>query len=620
MPKTTKQLALAHEHLRQGNLARARSLYGRLVDRDPQNAEAWHWLGIVSARGGDLAAAALFVGRAIQISGPIPALCASLGRILARLDQPQQASACFRQALAGNPLNPVFALELGLTLSASDQPEDALLALQHATELDVSNPEAWFHLGCMYHRTSDFERAGQSYQRSLALNSSRAEAWFNLGVVRMVGEHNEEALASFRRCVELDSGHAEAYNNLGLLEQETGNLDVAIECFRRALRLRSGEYYAAEYNLARGLAMQESLESAREVYEKVVSTRPEHVDARLGLANTLVGLGLPEQALPHLRSAVETSPNSVPANLNLGVTLLKLGQWKEGWPFYGWRQRRSETSARHSDHPVWNGSPLEGKRILLHSEQGFGDTIQFARYLPMVRDRGGVPILECQPSLVGLMWTLDGVEEVVADGDPLPRFDCHAPLMALPEIFESTTGNVPAGVPCLLGDSVAVETWGARLRSEVDPACLRVGLTWAGNPHNKYERYRAVPVELFATLAELEGIEWFSLQKNAAMRPALRLHPMIERCSNFADNAAAMMNLDLVISVDTAIAHLAGALARPVWTLLPFAADWRWLTERSDTPWYPTMRLFRQRQRGDWSPVIESIRSELQEISSVRRR
>lgn len=620
MANTARELVLAQEHLRKGNLPRARSLYRRVVGRDPANAEAWHWLGLVSAQTGDLAAAATCLGRAIQISGPAPAFCTSLGRILVGLDRHREASACFRQALAANPLNPNLALELGVALVASGQFTDAILALEHASELDGANPETWFHLGYAHYRNGDLKRAGESYQRSLSLNPSNAETWFSLGVIHMVAQSTGEALALFRRCVQLDSLHAEAYNNLGLLEQELGHLDDAVNCFRSALRLRNGDYYAAGYNLARALANQENLEPAREAYLETVSIRPEHVDARLGLANTLVGLGHPDQALPHLRAAVELSPGSVPANLNLGIALLQLGRWKEGWPFYGWRYRRSSACERAFDRPRWDGAPLEGRRILLHSEQGFGDTIQFARYVPMVHDRGGVPILECQPPLAGLMWTLDGVEEVVAHGDPLPPFDCHAPLMSLPEIFESTPGTVPADIPCLLGDSVDVEVWAKRLLGQLDPHQLRVGLTWAGNPHNPYERLRSAPLEMFERLARLEGVAWFNLQKNAGAQPALKLYPMIEDCSNFADNAAAMMNLDLVVSVDTAIAHLAGALARPVWTLLPYAADWRWLKDRSDTPWYPTMQLFRQPKRGDWESVIERVRVELLKMVSTRRR
>lgn len=619
MAKTVEQFALAHEHLGRGNLTRARSLYRRILNREPGNAEAWHQLGVVAAEAGDRAAAAALMGRAIQLGGPKPSWCSSLGRVLASLGRSREAVACFRQALAGDPLNAAISLDLGKALAAADQCANSILALTQAVELDPSNPESWFHLGYAHYRSGEGDAAvtvaGECYERALELNPQHAETHFRLGVIRMVRQRGAEAIPCFRRAIELDPSHAEAYNNLGLLEQADGRPEAAVERFEKAIGLRNGSYYAAEYNLARAFAALEKPVRASDAYAAAVAHCPEHTDARLGLAGTLMSLGRPEEAVTHLRAAIELCPDSVAAHLNLSVALLKLGQWAEGWPLYEWRLRRPGVEPRGFHQPRWTGSPLHGERVLLHSEQGFGDTLQFARYVPLVRQCGGIPILECQPPLVRLMRTLAGVEEVIAQGDPLPVFDCHAPLLSLPGIFGTTPDAVASAAPYLTADPGQSALWAKRLADT--PPHLRVGLTWAGNPHNPYERTRSIPLEMFRSLSGLKEVSWFNLQKDAPPLPDFL--PMIEECSDFAENAAAVMNLDLVISVDTAMAHLAGVLGRQVWTLLPYAADWRWLLERSDTPWYRSMRLFRQPRLGDWESVLANVREELmRRVSKVR--
>ena len=605
---------LANEHLRAGNLGRARSLFRRILKRDPDNAEAWHRFGLCCAEAGDLTSAVAALGRAIQIGGPEPVWCVNLGRALRLLGHRREASACFRQAFAQDPLNASLAFEFGVELAASDQLSDALAALQHSTDIDPTNPEAWFHCGYVHYRAGNLDAAAVSYERALTLAPDHAETHFHLGVVRMKQQSTAAATKSFRRTVELDPQHAEAHNNLGLLEHDAGNFESAVHCFERAIRHHPGRYYPAEYNLARALAGHQDLERAVEAYEKAVRWAPEHLDARLGLANMLTALGHPEAALPQLRAAVELCPDSAAANLNLSLALLQLGQWDEGWPLYQWRHKTSTGDPRLFDKPLWTGWPLHGERILLHSEQGLGDTLQCARYVPLVRDRGGVPILECQAPLVPLLATVEGAGHVIARGDPLPAFDCHVPLMNLPGILQSTPDSVPSDVPYLLASSDAAEAWRVRLARHTAPSLLRVGLTWAGNPDHANDKNRSMIPDRLNPLRDVDGIAWFGLQKGARTLPGLPLSDLGTDLTDFGETAAAILNLDLVISVDTSVAHLAGALARPVWTLLTHAADWRWLMDRADTPWYPTMRLFRQPRRGDWESVIETVRAELESL------
>ena len=243
-----------------------------------------------------------------------------------------------------------------------------------------------------------------------------------------------------------------------------------------------------------------------------------------------------------------------------------------------------------------------------------GDTLQFSRYAPLVRERGGRVLIECQPDVARLLTTLDAIEQVIPQGDDLPAFSRQVPLMSLAGVFATTPETVPCEMPYLLADRELVQQWSERVAGLVAPEVFRVGLTWAGSAGHPNDAERSIPAGIFDVLSGIQGVAWFNVQKGRTAVPGLPLLPMAEFCKDLADTAAAILNLDLVISVDTSVAHLAGALERPVWTLLPYAADWRWLRNRSDTPWYPTMRLFRQPQRGDWNSVIGEVRQELEKL------
>ena len=264
--------------------------------------------------------------------------------------------------------------------------------------------------------------------------------------------------------------------------------------------------------------------------------------------------------------------------------------------------------------PPWDGSELNGKTVLLHAEQGLGDSIQFVRYVPMVRDRGGKVVLQCQPALSRLFTGLPGIDRVIKNGDPIPRFDAHCPLLSLPRAFGTTLDSIPASVPYLTADPAAALDWAKRL---ADRPGKKVGIVWAGRAGYVGDRTRSLSLTTLAPLACASGITWYSLQKGyaaAQISDAPQGMELIDRTAelnDFADTAALIANLDLVISVDTAVAHLAGAMGKSVWTLLPYAPDWRWLLNRDDSPWYPTMRLFRQQRPGDWGEVIQRIAESL---------
>jgi hypothetical protein len=299
------------------------------------------------------------------------------------------------------------------------------------------------------------------------------------------------------------------------------------------------------------------------------------------------------------------------------MLLLLRGDFEQGWPDYEARLRLSSAATRDFAQPVWDGSPLEGRRVLVHAEQGFGDAIHFIRYAPLMAERGGEVIVECRAHLADLFRTVKGVREVVVDGEPLPAFAAHVPMLSLPLLFQTRRATIPKEVPYLLVNPARREIWRKRLGEK--RGRLRIGLCLAGSALNRRTRTRDISLERLGPLLEVKGIDFFSLQPGPSAEETARslakagIIDHTKEVGDFADTAAFMAELDLVITVDTAVAHLAGALGRPVWTLLPLIPDWRWGLEGADTPWYPTMQLFRQTSAGDWEPVVQRVASALNE-------
>jgi len=343
--------------------------------------------------------------------------------------------------------------------------------------------------------------------------------------------------------------------------------------------------------------------------------KPDYADAHSNLANALKEEGRTAEALTYYQIALWHQPDAPSVRWNRALTWLQAGNFEHGWPEYEWRWQRKQTPARPFRQPRWDGSPLHGRTILLYSEQGLGDTIQFVRYASMVKERGGRVVVECPGMLLDLFRSCSGIDQLVAEAQPLPDFDVQAPLMSLPALFRTTLETVPAEVPYLHADPNCIEKWRQRLTYD---GTLKVGICWQGNPHHQWDRHRSIPLCYFAPLAEVPDVKLFSLQKWHGVEQLRELTgrlPIIELsdAETFADTAAVMTLLDLIITADTSVAHLAGALGVPVWVALAKIADWRWLFDREDTPWYPTMRLFRQPTLGDWKTVFNCMAEELGE-------
>ena len=556
----------AVSHHRAGRLHEAQTGYLQVLHKNDRHADALHLLGVVLSEAGRHDLAGALIRKAILVNGPTAEFCGNLGLVLARQGSAPAAIACLRKAL----------------------------------ELDGSNAVWHYELANLLHRQAALDEAASHYEEAIAWRPDHIAAHFNLGVTRMMQSRLPQALAALQQTLKLQPRHAEAMNNLGIVLQAGGNLTEASECYDLARQIRP-DYFDAHYNFALACQELDRLEEAGRVYRDLLLLRPAHPEAHNNLGNVQLALGNSKQARVSYQQAVRHDPLHHEANWNLGLADLLHGDFATGWAGYEWRLQGAAAAVL----------PISGQRVLLCAEQGLGDTIQFLRYAPMVKALGTHVTLQCASELIQLASSAHGIDQVIAAADAakyLQSFDCKLPLLSLPRLFATNAiDKIPATVPYLSPDPKLTDLWRKRLGT----AGLKVGLAWAGNPLHRNDRNRSIPLEALSDLVQTPGVQFFSLQKEGTLPGAEPLGPAL---SNFAETAAATANLDLIVSVDTSVAHLAGALHRPTWVLLPFAPDWRWMLDRNDSPWYPAMRLFRQSRRKEWKPVLDQVKSELEKL------
>jgi Tfp pilus assembly protein PilF len=514
---------------------------------------------------------------------------------------------------------PQMTLEQALELAAQQFQTGSLLEAQSLLRQILAqkpdHPDALHLLGLIAHRLGHHGPAIDLLQRALLALPQAADIHANLGAVLATIGQFEQAIEQYRQALALDPNHADAHNNLGTALGRTGRRAEAEAEFRRALELRP-QFPEAINNLGIAIRDQGRPQEALPYFHQAIALRPNYAEAYNNLGATVERFGGQEEVVAAYRKALALRPDYPEAQFNLGLSLLLQGDFAHGWPLYDARRGMMDSSVRRDfAQPLWDGSPLEGRRILLHAEQGHGDTIQFARYVPMVTARGGETIVQCQPALVRLLRAQGIFGQVVAQGEPEPPFDLQCPLMSLAGVFGTTLDSIPRSNPYIRADRQLVDQWRQRLAPFEGK--LKIGIAWAGNATHIFDRDRSLPIAAFAPLAEVDCAQFFSLQKGPAAEQCksaperMNLVDFSDLLGDFADTAALIENLDLVLAVDTAIVHLAGAMGRPAWVLLPFAPDWRWMLNRADSAWYPTLRLFRQMSRGDWQPAIAQITEEL---------
>lgn len=473
----------------------------------------------------------------------------------------------------------------------------------------------------------DLEGAAACAEELLARYPNHARVVMRLGTLRLLQQRFDDAEALYRRGSALEPANADWHYNLALVRGGRGDSAGGMACYRTAIALDPG-HRDAHFNLATELHEIDELDEAIDQYRAADAIEPGDIGVLTGQGLALLELDRLEEACECFERILERHPDYPEARLYRGMAELKLGDYARGWDDYEFRLEAEEIRTVRRDYPGhrWEGEDVAGRRVLLVAEQGFGDTIQFVRFAPMLMARGARVMLEAPPQLASLLSSVAGLE-VVVRGTPLPPYDFYSYLLSLPRFFAPSLAMVPAQVPYLAPSPDKVRSWAARLASDRN---LRVGLVWAGDPHKNHpQRYRAdrrrsAPLALLAGLGAVPDVTWYSLQKGDAAeqaRPGVGPFPIVDltdELESFADTAALIEALDLVVAVDTAVGHLAGALAKPTWTMLRYDCCWRWLKDRTDSPWYPHTRLYRQPKRFDWNGVAAAVAKDLAALARAR--
>jgi tetratricopeptide (TPR) repeat protein len=549
-----------------------------------------------------------------------------LGIIAAQTQRAPQALDLLGRVAAARPDDPSAQNNYANVLKLFKRFDEALAGYERALRIKPDYAEAHNNRADVLQEFGRLEEALQSYDRALELKPDSAESHSNRGHVLLKLGRLEAALQSFECALRIKPEHAEAHGNRGRALLRLGRLEEALQSFERALQLKPD--YASAHS-SRGYALQElgRFEEAIRSYQRALQLSPDYPEAYVNLGVWHYARNEPEAAIANFNRAIEIRPDLAWAYMNRAHAELLAGDFASGWVDYEWRWKAMPyvVDSRYPDGTRWSGcEPLIGKTIVLYSEHGFGDALQFCRYAKQVAASGATVILEVGRPLAALLRNLEGVSQLVVRGEALPGFDYHCPLMSLPWAFRTTLSTIPAEVPYLVGDPVKAGLWKEKLGPRTK---FRVGLVWASGlrpnrpEFSQVSRRRDVPLAKLAPLRNSQ-IEFYSLQKGQRAESELaelkasgwqgpELIDFTESLSDFADTAALIENLDLVISVDTSVAHLAGALAKPVWIMNRFDTCWRWLLDRTDSPWYPTARLYRQQRLGDWEAVVERVRIDL---------
>ncbi|NKJ47579.1 hypothetical protein CIC12_12660 [Burkholderia sp. SG-MS1] len=567
-----------------GQLDAADALYRQTLTLDPSHAKGLHYFGVLHHQRGQHDTAARLMSRALKLDRRDAACWSNRGLVAAALGHLDEATICYDQALQ---LQPGFAdarNNLGVALQAQGALNEALEQYRLALASNPAMIDAHLNLGTVLSKLGRFDEALASYRDVLALDSNMAEAHFNAGNAYHAQGRHDAALASFERALALRPDYVEAHVNLGSLIGRLGDYAGAEAHYRRAVALRPNPTHLV--CLGGSLAAQGPLKEDGE-----------------------------EEGL--YRQALALDPHYADAHQNLAWLLLKRGDYRQGWAEFALRWRKRDYDAIAVPGVAeWRGEPLDGRRLLVAGEQGFGDHFQFLRFARVLQQRGATVDLCVREPLLPLVERIPGVNRAFS-GKPDAEYDFWVPMMSVPSCLGTGIDTVPAQLPYLFADKAKLKAWRQRL-GPANKLKRKVGLVWAGSPTFGNDRYRSMTLAELSALSGLKNIVWYPLQKGAAHAqladapPVFRARDFTADLTSFDETAALIMLLDLVIAVDTGVAHLAAALGKPVWLLLPANADWRWLQARNDTPWYPGMRLFRQKTMGDWEAVVAEVAQALQ--------
>jgi len=611
-------LAQALDLHKKGKLAEAEKCLKKLLAVQPNHAEALHALGVIKAQAGHPMRAVELFDQALMIRPDYALAYFNRGNALKEACQFDAALSSYDRAIA---IKPDFTKAINsrrLLWQWQHQADSALkfVDADAASQSPVQSAAALYKCGMRLMKIKNFSGAIANYDRAIAMKPNHAEAHHARGFALKKLGRFEEALASYDRAVAIKPGFAEAHVNRGVTLQEMKQLDAALASYEQAIAVKP-DFAMAHINRGNVLWNLQKIEAAIGSYDRGLEFMPDNKEALNSRGVALYALKQLDAAIASYRRALAVDPSFASGHWNLSNALLLKGDFENGWKHFEWRWKSIGATHRQRQNisqPLWSGGePLAGKTILLHAEQGLGDTLQFCRYAKCVADLGARVILEVYPSLHNVLQGLEGVSVLLSGKAELPAFDYQCPLMSLPLAFKTDLNNIPRSASYIHSDKQLTQHWRQKLGRKSKP---RVGLVWSGSLKHKGDGQRSIALGEMLKLLSAD-FEFLSLQKEVRKSDAavLRMHPEIRdfgaELHDFADTAAICELMDLVISVDTSVAHLAGAMGKPVWILLPFVPDWRWLLDRDDTPWYPGARLYRQARPGDWAGVLSRVGKDL---------
>ena len=632
----------------QQQYAAAERCLRQALEIDPALADAFYILGTVSKRQGNPAGAIENFSRALELKPDFEVIYGDLCQLLSQSGHNDRAMEIIQNGIALYPDSADFHYCLGNLYAAEGASAQAIASFLKTLIIRPDLAEAHKSLGDMLAASARYEEALASYRHALQLQPGNLEVQNNTANMLLRLRRYQEALAGYDKMLQIQPCNAEILSNRGRALDGLGCYEEALASYDQSLQFKPDSALVL-FNRGNVLASLNRAEDALASYEGSLQIRPDDIDVLCNCGNMLRRLCRIDDALSYYERMLRLAPDSADAFCNRGCAFgdlhqyqeafasyaqalqlqpehvdahfnecsarLLLGDFELGWQKYEWRWLASGVGEKRDfAQPLWLGKePLHGKTILLHAEQGFGDTIQFCRYARLVAAKGARVLLETQAALVSLLSGLEGVSQLIVKGEPLPEFDCHCPLLSLPLAFNTGLNSIPADIPYLASDPVRADAWRVKLGNKTK---LRVGLVWSGNAAQANDHNRSVPL---ARLSELvsDQVQFVCLQKEIREGDRLVLAGRKDIICfgddllDFSETAALISNMDLVISVCTSVAHLAGAMGKPVWLLLSFNADWRWLLDRNDNPWYPSAKLFRQPKIGDWDSVISMVANEV---------
>lgn len=652
MASVAQRLKVAVHHHLAGSLKSAEKEYREILRIDPQYSDALHLLGVIRHQERHHSTAVELISRAIALKPDSVRYHKTLGATFLEMGRLEEAEGSYRRAVTMNPSHAESWYHLGHILHRRLQIQEAASCFRRALQIQPNHLESRFELANALKTKGKLEEAIECYQEILASHSNLPEVHFHLGNVLRLSNRPQDAVGCYRRVMELQPESIKAINSLAITYQILSDHEKAAYYFQQVLKLRP-DSVSTQNNLGNSLLQMERVEAAAVCFRKALKNNSDSLEARLSLSRLLHDRGNFKEATTGYRRILQTHPEDADVLTHLGNVLLDQqcvkdaldcyeqslhinpehpgahyhrslvrllrGEYERGWKEFDWRWKARSIQPPTYDVPLWNGTPLPDGTILLTTERDVGDLFQFIRFASLVKERMKTVIVQCPYSLIPLLRSCPGIDSFVANDEPLPRFDVYSPLMSLPAILRTSLECLPRETPYLFARRDSADHWQDVLTF---PGELRVGINWQNHPAQKKDHFRSIPLKAFAPLARIPGVRLVNLQQGSGLeqldewKSSLKIIDPGTRVNtdsdSFLETAAVIQNLDLVVSCDAAVAHLAGALGVPTFLAISSIPNWRWMLDRTDSPWYPGMRLFRQKSSGDWESVFTDIRQAIE--------